>query len=68
MVIFCSFLVARSLAETWMMPLASMSKVTSIWGMPRGAGGIPTRVNRPRDTLSLAMGLSPCRTLISTLV
>jgi len=31
--------VAWSFAETCTMPLASMSKVTSIWGMPRGAGG-----------------------------
>lgn len=31
-----------SLADTWTMPLASMSKVTSIWGTPRGAGGMPT--------------------------
>ena len=30
------------------MPLASMSKVTSIWGTPRGAGGIPTRSNLPQ--------------------
>ena len=30
MVIFCSFPVPRSLAETLMIPLASMSKVTSI--------------------------------------
>src|SRR3989442_556322 len=37
MVIFCSLLVARSLAETFRMPLASISKVTSICGMPRGA-------------------------------
>ena len=32
-------------AETLTMPLASMSKVTSICGMPRGAGGMPTRSN-----------------------
>ena len=31
-----------SRAFTLTMPLASMSKVTSIWGMPRGAGGMPT--------------------------
>ena len=41
MVIFCSLPVPRSLAETFMMPLASMSKVTSTWGTPRGAGGMP---------------------------
>ena len=31
-----------------MIPLASISKVTSIWGIPRLAGGIPSRVNLPR--------------------
>ena len=48
----CSLPVPRSLAETWTMPLASMSKVTSIWGMPRGAGGMPTSSNRPSVLLS----------------
>jgi ribosome-associated protein len=38
----CSLPVPRSLAETLRMPLASMSKVTSICGMPRGAGGMPS--------------------------
>ena len=37
--ICCSLLVALSLAVTLTMPLASMSKVTSICGTPRGAGG-----------------------------
>jgi hypothetical protein len=37
--ICCSLFVALSLAETLTMPLASMSKVTSICGMPRGAAG-----------------------------
>jgi hypothetical protein len=32
------------LALTETMPLASMSKVTSICGMPRGAGGMPIQV------------------------
>jgi hypothetical protein len=36
-----SFFVARSFAETLIMPLASISKVTSICGTPLGAGGIP---------------------------
>src|SRR6478735_9538334 len=40
-VIFCSLPVPWSLAETLTMPLASMSKVTSIFGTPRGAGAIP---------------------------
>jgi hypothetical protein len=33
---------ALSFADTCRMPLASMSNVTSICGMPRGAGGCPT--------------------------
>ena len=66
MVIFCSRLVAVSRAWTFKMPLASMSKATSICGMPRGAGGIPTRWNLPSVRLSRAMGRSPCRTWIST--
>src|SRR5205823_6260014 len=37
MVIFCSLPVALSLADTLTMPLASMSKVTSICGTPRRA-------------------------------
>ena len=44
MVIFCSLPVPRSLAETCTMPLASMSKVTSICGTPRGAGAMPVRL------------------------
>src|SRR5712671_6551479 len=43
--ICCSLPVALSLADTLTMPLASMSKVTSICGMPRGAGGMPIRSN-----------------------
>lgn len=38
----CSRPVPLSLAETCTIPLASMSKVTSICGTPRGAGGMPT--------------------------
>ena len=34
------------------MPFASMSKVTSICGTPRGAGGMPTRSNWPSSLLS----------------
>ena len=36
-----------SLAVTCTMPLASMSKVTSIWGTPRGAGGMSVSWNEP---------------------
>jgi len=37
-----------SIAMTFMIPLASTSKVTSIYGVPLGAGGIPSRLNFPR--------------------
>ena len=43
-----------------------MSKVTSICGMPRGAGGMPSRMNRPSVLLSAAKSRSPWRTWIST--
>ena len=57
---FCSLPVPLSLADTLRMPLASMSKVTSICGTPRGAAGMPSRWNRPMVLLSRAMGRSPC--------
>mmetsp|Transcript_31089 Transcript_31089/g.73272 ORF Transcript_31089/g.73272 Transcript_31089/m.73272 type:complete len:329 (+) Transcript_31089:552-1538(+) len=66
MTMFCSFPVPLSLAETFRIPSASMSKETSIWGTPRGAGGIPTRSNSPRLLLSAAISRSPCMTLICT--
>ena len=62
----CSFPVPISLALTSTIPFASISKVTSICGTPLGAAGIPTRVNSPRVTLSLANSLSPCKTWIVT--
>src|SRR5438876_3641727 len=65
--IFCSRPVPLSRAETFTMPLASMSNVTSICGTPRGAGGIPSRIKLPSERLSLANSRSPCNTLISTL-
>mmetsp|Transcript_14844 Transcript_14844/g.20660 ORF Transcript_14844/g.20660 Transcript_14844/m.20660 type:complete len:217 (+) Transcript_14844:751-1401(+) len=68
MVIACSLLVALSLALTFTMPLASMSKVTSIWGAPRGAGGTPVSSKLPRSLLSAAISRSPCSTLIPTTV
>ncbi|MNX11397.1 hypothetical protein D3C86_411570 [compost metagenome] len=66
MAIFCSLPVALSLAETFTMPLASISNVTSIWGTPRGAGGMPVSWNLPRVLLSAAISRSPWRTWIST--
>ena len=48
----CCLPVAMSLAETLRMPLASISKETSIWGTPRGAGAIPVRLKRPSVRLS----------------
>mmetsp|Transcript_25135 Transcript_25135/g.74745 ORF Transcript_25135/g.74745 Transcript_25135/m.74745 type:complete len:328 (-) Transcript_25135:109-1092(-) len=48
------------------MPLASMSKVTSICGTPRGDGGTPSRRKVPSTLLSLANWRSPCSTTIST--
>ena len=59
MVIFCSRPVALSFAETLRMPLASMSKETSICGTPRGAGGMPSSRNWPSSMLSAAIGRSP---------
>src|SRR4030066_123 len=43
------------------MPLASISKVTSILGTPRGAKGIPSRWNLPRVRLAAAISRSPAR-------
>ena len=68
MTIFCSLPVALSFAETFRMPLASMSKVTSICGMPRGAGRMPSRMKRASDLFSPAIGRSPWRTWTSTRV
>ena len=64
----CSLPVPRSFALTCTMPLASMSKLTSIWGIPLGAGGIPTRSNWPNSLLSVAMLLSPWKTRIVTAI
>ena len=62
----CSLPVPLSRAVTFKMPLASILKVTSICGTPRGAGAIPSRMKRPRDLLSEAISRSPCKTWIST--
>ena len=55
-------------AETFKIPFASMSKETSICGTPLGAAGMPSRLNCPRDLLSLTIGRSPCKTCIVTAV
>ena len=65
-VIDCSLPVPRSLAETCTMPLASMSKVTSICGTPRGAGGRPVSSNMPSFLLYAAISRSPWKTWICT--
>merc|ERR1712018_234663 len=51
MVIFLLLPPAFSTAETFNIPLASTSNVTSICGVPRGAGGISVRLNSPRRWL-----------------
>ena len=66
--ICCSLPVPLSLADTLTMPLASMSKVTSICGTPRGAGGSPTRSNWPSILLSVAISRSPWNTRMVTAV
>ncbi len=64
----CSLPLDLSFAFTFRIPFASISKVTSTCGTPLGAGGIPSKINLPSDRLSLARGLSPWTTCISTLV
>jgi heat shock protein 5 len=57
---------ALSVAETCRMPSALISKLTSICGTPRGAGGMPLRSNLPRRWQSLVIGRSPSKTWILT--
>uniref|UniRef100_A0A6B0UBM2 Putative secreted protein n=1 Tax=Ixodes ricinus TaxID=34613 RepID=A0A6B0UBM2_IXORI len=68
MVIFCLLPVPLSSALTRRMPLTSISKVTSIWGTPRGAGGMPVRSNLPSWWLSLVRGRSPSKTWMVTVL
>src|SRR5258708_5728426 len=63
----CCLPVPRCLALTCAMPLASMSKATSICGTPRGAGGMPTSSKRASVLLSVAISRSPCRTCTLTM-
>ena len=60
------FPVAISFADTWTIPFASISNVTSIWGTPLGAAGIPVNWNLPNVLLYAAISLSPCNTWTST--
>ena len=48
------------------MPFASMSKVTSICGMPRGAGAMPVSSKVPRALLSRVNSRSPWKTWMDT--
>mmetsp|Transcript_122380 Transcript_122380/g.182880 ORF Transcript_122380/g.182880 Transcript_122380/m.182880 type:complete len:207 (-) Transcript_122380:1024-1644(-) len=57
-----------SVAVTFMIPLASRSNDTSIWGTPRGAGAIPSSLNLPSMLLSLVSPRSPSKTWIRTSV
>ena len=50
------------------MPFASMSKVTSICGTPRGAGRMSSSRKRASTRLSAASSRSPCSTTTSTAV
>jgi len=42
-----------------MIPLASISNVTSIYGTPLAAGGMPSKLNFPNIWLSFVIPLSP---------
>ena len=55
----CSLPVPKSFAETFTIPLASISKVTSICGMPLLAGGIPSRRNWLRSCCLLQTVFHP---------
>ena len=58
--------VAWSRAVTWTIPLASISKVTSICGTPRGARVMPFNRKLPSSLLPRVICRSPWKTLIST--
>ena len=65
-VMCCSLPVPLSVAVTFTIPLESISNVTSICGMPRGAGVMPSRMNLPSVVLPAAISRSPWSTWIST--
>ena len=66
MVMQLDFLVALSEAETFKIPLASMSKlkVTSTWGTPWGAGRVPDISNLLSKLLSLVQACSETSLMI----
>jgi len=59
MVMFYALPLPLSVAVMFIIPLASTSKVTSIYGVPLGAGGIPSKLNLPSMLLSFVSCLSP---------
>mmetsp|Transcript_3842 Transcript_3842/g.7315 ORF Transcript_3842/g.7315 Transcript_3842/m.7315 type:complete len:364 (-) Transcript_3842:816-1907(-) len=65
--VICSLMPASlSLADTCRIPFSSISNVTSILGLPRGAGGIPFSSNLPSILLSLVLARSPSKTWINS--
>ena len=58
--------VPLSAAPTFMIPFASISNVTSICGIPLGAGRIPDSSNLPSRLLSFVNDRSPSNTWIRT--
>ena len=68
MVIVISSVLPEDLSEapTCRMLFSSTSKLTSIWGTPRGAGGMPVSSNLPSRRLSFVIWRSPSKTWIST--
>ncbi len=57
-----------SSAETLTIPFSSIENVTSICGVPAGAGGIPVRWNSPSISFSAAISRSPWKTRTCTVV
>jgi len=53
---------ALSVACTFKIPFSSTSKDTSIYGTPLAAGAIPSKLNLPKQLLSLVIYLSPSKT------
>jgi hypothetical protein len=51
-----------------MIPFSSISNVTSIYGTPLGAAGIPVKSNFPSSWLSFTIALSPSWMEIVTVV